>query len=242
MKATERLEVLQAIKRRRGLRVWALIGGIASGKSEVARMFSERLDCPLFDADAEAHRVLASASVARRLAGRFGEEILDRAGLIDRKALGRRVFADAEALAALEDVVHERVFEALADFLDGSASGDVVLDVTLLVETGMGELADVLVAVAAPLEMRIERARARGWDDGEIERRERHQAPPDQKERSADHVVDNSLSRQAAGARVDQIVEAVHRTAPGSRSTDGCCNSSGASIRSRDGNETTIGR
>lgn len=193
----------------------AVLGGIASGKSQVARGLAGATGL-LIDADALAHEVLASAEVTALVRERFGNAAIGADGRPDRTALARVVFADEAARRALEGWIHPRVRDRMRAELERAAHFDVaVLDVPLLLENdaahGLCALVDLLVFVDAPSAAREERARAaRGWSAGEVLRREAHQMPLAEKRARADVVIDNggdlaALERAVAALRAEVL-------------------------------------
>jgi dephospho-CoA kinase len=174
-----------------------LIGGVASGKSLVAKMLVE-FGAGLLDADRTGHAVLAEdADVLAALRQRWDEAVFAD-GQIDRSAVAKRVFADTAAGAAdlrfLEDLLHPRIRRRLNKLRDQFAAEGkpaVVLDAPLLLEAGWGPLCDFILMVDVPRELRLERARGRGWTDAEFSRREAAQWPADEKRRLADTVISN---------------------------------------------------
>lgn len=179
--------------------VIGVLGGIASGKSEVARLLAGEAGVVL-DADRCAHEVLASSEVAELVAEHFGAECLDAQGRPDRRALAEQVFSDPERRRLLEAWIHPRVRARLgADLERAVAEGRpmVVLDVPLLLEnaaeTGLVERCHALVFVDAPAEQRVARARERrGWGPGELAAREALQLPLEQKRARANWVLSNA--------------------------------------------------
>src|SRR5687767_15069107 len=118
----------------------ALTGGIATGKSHVLDRF-RRHGIPCLDADALAHGVEAPGTEATQaIAARFGADVLAADGSVDRRKLGRIVFADGQARRELEAIVHPAVYRAVAAGLRGfeliGGSPFAVVDVPLLYETG----------------------------------------------------------------------------------------------------------
>ncbi len=152
------------------MRVYGLTGNIGSGKSTVARLFAEA-GVPVIDADQLAREVVlpgsdAHAEIARRFPG-----VVDAAGVLHRKALAARVFADAGELAALNAIVHPRIArEAAARTQALSARGFpfAVYEAALIVENGLQRALDALIPVAAPEELRLRRVMQR---DGSSEER-----------------------------------------------------------------------
>jgi dephospho-CoA kinase len=176
---------------------FGLTGGIAAGKSTVAKMFSE-MGAWIVDADEVGHEILRSSlSAQQEIVYCFGEEILDSTGEIDRKQLGAVVFADAEKLKALNAIVHPRIIarvDQLAAEYAASHPGDVVLvDAALIFEAGIGgSFRKVIVAWCRP-EQQLERLMAKtGLTREEAEHRIAAQMPPEEKRQQADFVIDCS--------------------------------------------------
>ena len=163
-----------------------LLGGIASGKSTLAAALAE-LGAVVVDADRLAHEVLAAPELSRPIRRLFGNEAFDAEGRPDRRKIGAAAFADPELLAGLEALIHPAVRERIGRTIEESDDAPaVVVDAPLLLEGGLGEIADVLVFVEAPTQARIDRARAqRGWDPDELTRREAKQvAVADKRDRA----------------------------------------------------------
>lgn len=162
-------------------KVIGLVGRIGAGKSTVARLLAAR-GARVVDADALAHAVLDEPEVIREVVASFGGDVLDDAGRLRRSALAGRVFgADpehAEALRALEAIVHPRVRGRIATALAasrgaGPGDGVVVLDVPLLVQAGWEDECDLLLEIACEDRVRHRRLEARGWTPAEIAARDR---------------------------------------------------------------------
>jgi len=204
--------------------VVGLLGGIGSGKSTVASLLAES-GAEVVDADRLAHEVLRTPEGRSRVVSRFGREVLGSDGELDRKRLAAVVFADRRSLEDLNAIIHPAV---LAEILarvrshragarrgSGSASGLLVLDVPLLSESPLRNDCDALVFVDAEREVRQERLRARGWDSGELERRESFQAPLEEKSRMAGFRIDNSGSLEETRAAVGRLVASLLARGPG---------------------------
>ncbi len=190
-----------------------LTGGIGSGKSFVAREF-ERQGATVIDADQLGHRVLELPEIRAAARNRWGAEIFDPSGQIDRQRLAQIVFAPtaqgAEELAYLEELSHRRirqmVEQQVAELIERPDVPAIVVDAPLLVEAGWNGFCDKIVYVEAPREVRSNRAKARGWSQEDFDRREQRQESLAVKRGLADVVIDNSgLSEATAhpsGARV----------------------------------------
>ena len=168
-----------------------LLGGIGSGKSSVARLFAA-LGARVIDADALAHEALDDRDIRAAVRARWGPEVFGADGRVDRRALGRRVFADRRELARLTRLIHPRVRSRAQALLKRWAGRTVVLDVPLLLESPLRRAVTRWVFVRAPAAARARRtARTRGWNAGEFARRERFQAGLARKRRRADAMIDN---------------------------------------------------
>jgi dephospho-CoA kinase len=175
-----------------------LVGGVASGKSLAGKMLVD-LGAVLLDADRTGHAVLAEDADARKaVVNRWGNAILRSDDQVDRAAIGRHVFAETAAGAAdrkfLEDLLHPRIGRRLNQQRDAAAAAGkpaVVLDAPLLLEAGWGTICDLVLMIDSPRDLRLERARSRGWSETEFDRREAAQWPPDEKRRLADVVIPN---------------------------------------------------
>jgi len=179
--------------------VLGLTGSVGMGKSTVARMF-EALGVPVFDADAVVHRLQApGGALVAPIEAAFPGSTGPRG--VGREKLGAAVFADPDALARLEGIVHPAVRAAGREFLlDHTGAKLVVLDIPLLFEsraagaTGGGSALpfEATILVYAPRAVQIARTVARdGCSAAEAEARVAAQMPIDDKRALADHVVDN---------------------------------------------------
>jgi dephospho-CoA kinase len=186
-----------------------LTGGLASGKSTVARLLEAR-GVPVLDADREVHRLYetgaAGATAVRRL---FGESVLAAGGGVDRDALARRVLADGAALARLNAAVHPLVRAAVGDWAGRLGRGAepppvAVVEAALLVETGGRDAYDVLVVVWCRAAQQLERARGRDVAEERALALLAAQLPIDAKRAAADVVIDNSGSPGALAAELDR--------------------------------------
>lgn len=187
-----------------------LTGGLASGKSSVAVMLARR-GAEVLDADGLVHELYRPGGEgAQQVAELFGAEVLAGDGAVERDALSRRVLADAEALERLNRAVHPLVRARVAGWLaelgtrPGGAPGVAVVEAALLVETGSYRDYDLLLVVWCRPEQQLERALARGVDEGRALALLKAQLPLDSMLAVADIVVDNSGSREQLAAEVDR--------------------------------------
>jgi dephospho-CoA kinase len=191
----------------------ALTGGIATGKSYVLDRLRER-GVPCLDADVLAHGVMAPGGEASQaVAARFGADILDEAGRVDRDKLGRIVFADPAARRDLEAIVHPGVYRAIgagirAFELVGS-SPVVVVDVPLLYETGRSAEFDRVVATVCPPEMQVARLVQRGLTEVEARQRLAAQLPAAEKAARAHQIIDTAGSYEDTDRQVDEFLQSL---------------------------------
>jgi dephospho-CoA kinase len=189
--------------------VVGLLGGLAAGKSRVARQFA-RLGAAVLDGDQLGHEVLREPAVMLAARERWGGGVFTSEGHLDRRALAARVFGPSRAheLAYLEQVTHPRIKQRLVEHkaaLAASGRRLAVLDAAVMLKAGWDGLCDIIVFVDAPREIRIARSQARGWSDQEFAEREAAQETLERKRQHADVVIDNSGSPEATWAQVVRL-------------------------------------
>ena len=190
--------------------VLGLLGGIASGKTTVARLLA-RHGGYVVSADEITHRILDEADVRARLTARWGKRIRGPDGRIDRVRLAECAFESREDLQALNSIVHPPVLDEMRrEIATAQRDGEVkfiVVDAALLLEAGQQDLCDWLLFVDADLEHRLKRvAGYRKWPPGELERRESHQKPLSLKREAADLVIDNNGTLEDLQREVANLV------------------------------------
>ena len=180
-----------------------LTGGIASGKSTVAG-FLRDAGARIVDADQIAREVVRRGTPAYdEIVATFGKKILLPDGEIDRGQLGDIIFHDVEAKKRLDAIVHPRVFERSAEMIAaiGKQAPDavVILDIPLLMETGMQmDLAEVIVVYVPPAIQLARLMKRDGLGKPAALARIRSQMPIEEKRQRATLVIDNSGSRVAS--------------------------------------------
>jgi dephospho-CoA kinase len=183
-----------------------LTGGVGSGKSTVAELLAEH-GAVVFDADAIAREVVEAGTEGfDAVIARFGTDIVGADGELDRGALAAIVFADEQARADLNAIVHPLVGRRFAEAM-AAAQPDaiVVYDVPLLVE---GELAagfDVVVVVEADADTRVARLGGRGMSESDARARMGAQASDEQRRAVAHEVLTNDGTPDALRAQVDGL-------------------------------------
>lgn len=189
-----------------------LLGGVASGKSLVAKQLQD-LGAGLLDGDRTGHEVLRLPEVVQAVRGRWGDCVLDAQGEVDRSRLAQIVFGPPPdgplQLKHLERLTHPKIGDLLRQKArEMSASGQfkaLVLDAPLMLEAGWHSICDYIVYVDAPLPARQARAMARGWTAADLTAREAEQESLDAKRKHADIIIDNSGSAEFTRSQVERF-------------------------------------
>lgn len=192
----------------------ALTGGIASGKSTIARRLAEH-GAIVVDADQIVRDVQAAGSpVLQQIAEAFGNGVITAEGALDRAALGAKVFGEPDLLARLNGIVHPTVrAESQRRFEEAHAadpSSVVVYDVPLLVEARVDDPWDLIVVAHAPVSERLRRlVELRGMDEHAAQERIDAQVSDDRRLAIADVVIDTSGTIEETRAQADALWERV---------------------------------
>jgi dephospho-CoA kinase len=184
-----------------------LTGGIGSGKSTVSAMLAAR-GAEIVDADLITREVqLPGSAVVEAIARRFGDDVIDDDGSLLRARLAEIVFADADALADLNKIVHPAVRAEIARRVDRLAPIDriVVLDIPLLTENRAGAI-QAKIVVDVPVETQVDRlVSSRGFSESDARARIARQASRDERLRDADFVIDNSGDIDDLDPQIDKL-------------------------------------
>jgi dephospho-CoA kinase len=191
--------------------VIGLLGGIGSGKSQVAAAFA-RHGARIIAGDQLGQAALHDPDIRARIVSRWGEGIVDENGEIDRRRLAAIVFADPDQRKALEAISHPWIRQRIRAEVEEARKDPrvplIVLDAAVMLEAGWNEVCDRLVFIEAPRVVRLERvARQRGWSEKEVAEREEAQLPLTEKAVRADHVLDNSASLEHLNC---QVIDLLH--------------------------------
>ena len=186
-----------------------LTGGIATGKSHVRAVF-EALGVPTIDADVLAHEAVAPGSPGfQAVKARFGSDVVDSRGALDRRKLANLVFADAQARKDLEAIIHPGVVAAIDRWfasIDAQAHSFAIADVPLLYEAGRERDYEVVIVTACELATQIRRVMARdGITEAEARQRIAAQLPIEEKVRRADHVIRTDGLLASTNAQVHEV-------------------------------------
>jgi dephospho-CoA kinase len=183
----------------------ALTGGIGSGKSLAGEYF-EALGAIVIDSDQLARDVIERGSDGfDQVIDRFGDGIL-KDGEIDRTALARVVFTDADARRDLEEIIHPRVRARSEEIVTRAGTNAIVINqIPLLFETKGADRFDLVITIEASEELRIERASTRGLKEYEVRQRMANQASEEDRRSIADIVIVNDGSAAELLTEVERV-------------------------------------
>jgi dephospho-CoA kinase len=189
--------------------VIGLVGGIGSGKSRVAEALAAR-GGRLIAADPLGHEALRQPAIRASVAERW-PSVIDPDGEVNRRRLGRIVFADVAELRALEALVfpwiEERVREEMKKAAADPAVAFTVLDAAVMLEAGWNNICDRIVYVHTPRPLRLARLREqRGWTADEVAARERAQLSLSEKAARADAAINNAGPPEDLARQVDALL------------------------------------
>ena len=189
-----------------------LTGGIASGKSTIARMFAS-LGCFTVDADQIVARLYQPGEAGHEaLVRTYGAGILLPDGTIDRRKLADLAFATEESAKALNALIHPLVVAEEARLMnEETREGIVMVEATLLIESGGKDRYDRIVVVDVDPETQLARAIGRGMSREDAARRIAHQMPREERLRYADYVIDNSGDLRAAELETTRVFALLRR-------------------------------
>ncbi|MHB8481921.1 MAG: dephospho-CoA kinase [Nitrospiria bacterium] len=193
-----------------------LTGGIASGKTTLAKMFKS-LGAEIIDADKIARRVVKKGLPAyQKIVKTFGDQCLNKKGEINRSYLGKIVFADPEKRKRLNDIVHPEVFKIEKKeenkIRKRNPKAVILYDIPLLIETGSHLKMDRVILVHVRRKVQIERLRRRNrLTPEESLKRIRAQISFKQKKRAADYLINGEGKRSEIFKKVKQCYEEITR-------------------------------
>jgi len=183
-----------------------LTGGLASGKTTVARWLEEA-GFRVIDADEIVARLYEpDAAGTQCVTELFGRKMLRPDGGVDHDRLAQEVFSDAEAKRRLEAAIHPLVGEAF-DRLAKSTRGVIVLEATLLVESGMAPHFDIVISVEAETDVRRQRAIRRGLSEEAADARLAAQGGGEARRAGSHRTIRNNGSMPDLRQQVDALVE-----------------------------------
>ena len=186
--------------------VLGLVGSIGAGKSTLAQAFKSR-GCLVLDSDTAAKETLNRPQVRATLIDWWGTDLLNALGEIDRNKLAAIVFSDPAKRKQLEGLTHPLLkIDRAAMIASAGNVPAIIIDAPLLFEAGVDAECNSVICVDAPRELRMQRVRARNWNEPELARREAAQLPIEEKRRRSRWVIDNVGSPQDLAAHADSIL------------------------------------
>lgn len=187
-----------------------LTGGIGAGKSTVADMFS-KLGAVVIRSDELARQVIEPNTPGfQKVLSRFGNQILQENGSIDRQKLAQIVFNDNNALKDLEDIIHPLVRGKTNELIDSQTQETIVVnEVPLLLEKNMNSLFDFLVIVVSNEKNRLNRLLKRGISEEEAKKRILLQVSDEQRKSAADFLISNDGTIDQLQADVAKVWQAL---------------------------------
>lgn len=189
--------------------VIGLAGGIASGKSIVAKILEE-LGAAIIDSDEMVHEELSNPEVVDTLRAWWGDKIRTEDGRINRAEMANVIFQDNRQRKRLEEFLYPRLEARRKEMMprldtDDSVSA-IVINSPLLYEVGLDRECDKVLFIDCDRQTRLQRVeQTRGWNEEELARREKLQKSLEEKRQQADHVIDNNSSIDAVRSRVQDL-------------------------------------
>ena len=190
-----------------------LTGGIASGKSTAARTLAG-LGCVTIDADSVVTRLYRRGEPGyEALVHAYGKEILRPDGEIDRPKVASIAFVDDASAKKLNAIIHPLVIAQEEHVINAEArrfpdrDRIVVIEATLLLESGGKKRYDRIVVVDTEPSVQIDRAVARGMDRKDAERRMARQMPREERNRQADYIIENNKDMRSLESETMRVYE-----------------------------------
>ena len=177
-----------------------VIGGMGAGKSTARKALVDQ-GLEYIDLDLIGHEILHWEIVKEDVSATFGEDVLDPDGAINRKALARKAFVSPAETRKLNRITQPRIEDAFTtklDELEAAGCPAVVVEYSVFKsrQMSLAYLADIVIAVLAPLEVRIERAVASGFDEADVRRRIAQQITDAERIEQADVVFNNDGTKE----------------------------------------------
>ena len=187
-----------------------ITGGMGSGKTLTASIFHE-CGAHILDADAICRKLVEVGQPAlKEISERFGKNIINEFGKLDRKKLAQVIFGDLKKKKELENILHPRVFkfekQEYKDICQKNPKALVIIDAALLIESGNYMTMDKVIVVNADRKSQIKRVMGRtGWDRDEVVARINNQMPIKEKIKYADFVLDNFANEDFLRKKVKEL-------------------------------------
>ena len=188
-----------------------ITGSIACGKSTVSDYLIDK-GYTIIDADKLGHVALTSDDVKRKLAEKFGDEILEN-NEISREKLGKLVFGNDDNLKILNSIIHPKIKELILKLQEEHKDEDLVfLDIALLYEANFVDLVEKVAVVYVDENVQLERLMMRNsFSKEEAFKRIKSQMSPQEKATLGDFVINNSYRKEDTFQQIDEILEKLKR-------------------------------
>ncbi len=196
----------------RGKAVIGLTGPIASGKSLALKLFA-REGAFVVSADAVTAQLLTTPRIYHTISHKFGPDILQNNGLLDKKRLAAEVFNSAAKRKWLERLLHPEILELTQSLITRAPQKIAVVEAPLLFEAGLAECFMLTVCLSAPAKELEARALKRGWTKAEYRARLAAQLPAEEKYARADLVLENSGAPRELAQKIKFICRFLKETA-----------------------------
>jgi dephospho-CoA kinase len=191
------------------MKVYGLTGGVGMGKSTSDKILRDR-GIAVVDTDVIARQLVEPGEAAlAEIQASFGADIVDTEGLLRRNELARLVFADANALKRLENILHPRIraiWQKQIERWRAEGLPQAVVVIPLLFETKVEARFDAIICVACSGASQRRRLEARGWDSDQIEKRIRAQWPIEKKMDLANYVIWTEGDLEAHTAQLERVI------------------------------------
>jgi len=185
--------------------VIGLTGSFGTGKTTVAGIFRS-LGATIIDADILAKQAIKPGSRAyRSVIQEFGKGVLRKDGIVNRKKLAGIVFSSRNKLTKLTSFIHPVVIQQIKKRVKRAQKGIIVIDVPLLIESGLEKIVDKIVVVKTSRATQIKRCVKKGFSESDVKMRIRHQLALAKKIQRADFVIDNNGSKTDTGKKVKKL-------------------------------------
>ncbi len=190
-------------------RCYALTGGIATGKSVVAKMLADR-GCHVVDTDLIARDVVGPGTAGlAEIADIFGRDVLNSNGTLNREAMRQIIINDPARREALNTITHPRIKERVMSLIEEHSAKDsmpIIIDVPLLFEVGWHSIFKRVILAYVPVAIQLERLMARDRLTREMaEKTLTFQMGIEEKRGLADYIIDNSGTIEETSRQVDEL-------------------------------------
>jgi len=168
-----------------------LTGGIGSGKSMIAHIFTS-LGVPVYFADDEAKKLLLEEGIKKEIVSALGADVLDQNGEVDRRKTAEKVFTDEKLLKKLNAIIHPAVKNHFDAWAKKQNTNYILKEAAILFESGANEGLDEVIAISSPEHLRIKRVMQRDTiSEEQVRARMRNQWNDEEKMKRATHIIIN---------------------------------------------------